>query len=68
MKLDDFVITVHEKRQVYIRKPSLKYVSRAVRIDIEHVGHGYVCRHCGAVLASLNQYCCSDPDTDTFDL
>ena len=68
MKLDDFVITVHEKRQVYIRKPSLKYVSRATRIDIEHAGHGYVCRHCGAVLSSLNQYCCSEPDTDTFDL
>ena len=68
MKLDDFVITVHEKRHVYIRKPSLKYVSRATRIDIEHTGYGYVCRHCGAVLASLNQYCCSDPDTDVFDL
>ena len=55
MKLDDFVITVHEKRKVYIRKPSLKYVSRATRIDIEHAGYGYVCRNCGAVLASLNQ-------------
>ena len=68
MKLDDFVIVVHKRRKIFIRKPSLKYVSRATRIDIEHQGYGYVCRNCGAVLSSLNQYCCSDPDTDVFDL
>ena len=68
MKLDDFVIVVRKKRKIFIQKPSLKYVSRATKIDIEHVGHGYVCRNCGAVLSSLNQYCCSDADTDTFDL
>ena len=68
MKLDDFVIVIHKKRKIFIRKPSLNYVSRATRIDIEHQGYGYVCRNCGAVLSSLNQYCCSDPDTDTFDL
>ena len=68
MKLEDFVIVVRKKRKIFIRTPSLKYVSRPTQIDIEHAGHGYVCRHCGAVLASLNQYCCSEPDTDTFDL
>ena len=68
MKLDDFVIVVHKRRKVFIRTPSLKNVSRAIKIDIEHQGYGYVCRNCGAVLSSLNQYCCSDPDTDVFDL
>ena len=68
MKLEDFVIVVRKKRKIFIRTPSLKNVSRATRIDVEHQGYGYVCRHCGAVLSSLNQYCCSDPDTDVFDL
>ena len=68
MKLEDFVIVVRKKRRIFIRRPSLKNVPRATRIDIEHVGHGYVCRNCGAVLSSLNQYCCSDADTDAFDL
>ena len=70
MKLDDFVIVIYKKRKVkvFLRTPSLKNVPRAVKIDIEHQGYGYVCRHCGTVLSSLNQYCCSDPDTDTFDL
>ena len=68
MKLEDFVIVVRKKRRIFIRRPSLKNVPRATRIDIEHAGYGYVCRNCGAVLASLNQYCCSDADTDVFDL
>ena len=70
MKLEDFVIRVYTKKRGtrYIRTSSLNNVPRAIKIDIEHQGYGYVCRNCGAVLSSLNQYCCSDPDTDVFDL